>query len=53
MLRKAFEDQHYGRDLTRSHRGAYRSPQIAALWNQHMRTGRAVEKMLTALFDNP
>ena len=45
-LRTMFEEQHYCRDLTRSHRGTYRSVQIAAIWNQHVRSTRAIEQLL-------
>ena len=38
-LRAEFERQHAGRNLSRHHmRGTYSSPQIAALWNQHVRS---------------
>lgn len=41
FLRSAFERMHQGRNLTRHHlRGTYSSPQIAALWNQHIRTAK-------------
>lgn len=46
-LRTIFEEQHKGRDLTKNHRGNYRSPQIAAIWNQHYKTARTVELLLT------
>ena len=38
-LRLEFERQHEGRNLKQHHlRGTYSSPQIAALWNQHVKT---------------
>lgn len=42
--REAFEKMHQSRDLTRHHlRGTYSKPQIAALWNQHVKTWQLVE----------
>ena len=46
-LREIFEDQHKGRDLTKNNRGNYRSPAIAAIWNQHYKTARTIELLLT------
>lgn len=46
QLRAIFEVQHHGRDLKRNRRGTYQSVQIAAIWNQHVRTARAIEKLL-------
>jgi hypothetical protein len=38
-IRVEFERQHHGRNLTRHHlRGTYVSVQIAAIWNQHVRS---------------
>jgi len=38
-LRKEFEHQHAGRDLSKHRlRGTYLRAPIAALWNQHVRT---------------
>lgn len=51
-LRDEFEKQHAGRALDRSHRGTYRSPQIAAIWNQHFSTARIVEKLLREKLKN-
>ncbi len=42
-LRTLFEEQHRNRDLTKhSMRKTYVKPQIAALWNQHIKTARAI-----------
>lgn len=44
-MRETFEQMHQGRDLTRHHlRGTYSKPQIAALWNQHVRTWELVRR---------
>lgn len=45
-LRKVFEEQHVGRDLKRGRKGTYQSPQIAAIWNQHFKTARTIERMV-------
>lgn len=45
-LRVMFEQQHQGRALQRGRKGTYQSPQIAAIWNQHFRTARLIEKLL-------
>ncbi len=52
QLRKVFEEQHQGRDLERNRFGNYRKPQIAALWNQHIKTARSVEKLLRELLNH-
>jgi GTP:adenosylcobinamide-phosphate guanylyltransferase len=55
-LRELFESMHAGRDLTRHHlRGTYCKPQIAALWNQHIRTwklAKATAERQIAEFDS-
>lgn len=49
-LRASFERMHKGRRLTRHHlRGTYSSPQIAALWNQHVKTAELMKKDPRAL----
>lgn len=46
LLRAEFERQHAGRDLTRhSLRGTYVRANIAALWNQHVRTAQWVRSV--------
>lgn len=51
-LRIEFEKQHAGRSLKRNHRGTYQTPQIAAIWNQHLSTARMVEKLLREKLKN-
>lgn len=51
-LREIFEKQHQGRALERNHRGNYRSPPIAALWNQHYKTAHAIEKLVRELLNH-
>lgn len=49
-MRAEFERQHHGRPLKRHHlRGTYLAPQIAALWNQHVRTARWMADDVPAL----
>ena len=46
-LRKIFEEQHKNRNLQKHRlRGTYQSAPIAALWNQHIKTARLIEKLL-------
>lgn len=46
LLRAEFESQHAGRDLRRhSLRGTYIRANIAALWNQHVRTAQWVRSL--------
>lgn len=48
--RAEFERQHHGRNLRQHYlRGTYLSPQIAALWNQHVRTARWMADAVPAL----
>lgn len=53
-LRTEFERQHQYRNLTSHHlRGTYLAPQIAALWNQHVRTARWVFALIELAEDKP